>query len=166
MSGDARSEKYQINISDDLAMPNEDGDAIDPEIGETRSLASLLIENARLTAELEGKRELETEMRDEKLFLRDELKEARAGRKDVAAIAERMLETLETIATGGKLMSAPHTNGRDRHTPVSNSKSQAYREAESSNSDNEIVEATFPISPEPKQSSHTDAPEPENPFYI
>ena len=94
MIGDARNGKSQANTGEDMAMPIEDGDANDQEIGETRSLASLLIENARLTAELEGKRELETEMRDEKLFLREELKEARAGRKDVAAIAERMLETL------------------------------------------------------------------------
>jgi hypothetical protein len=166
MDGDARSEKHQVNIGDDLAMPIEDGDANAEEFGETRSLASLLIENARLTAELEGKRELETEMRDEKMFLRDELKEARAGRKDVAAIAERMLETLETIATGGKLISGSNTHRRDHQAAVSNSEMTQYRETETPSDDVEVANAEDPISHMPNQPLKNDAAEPENPFYI
>ncbi len=166
--GDARNRKHQANAGDDMAMPIEDGDAIDKEIGETRSLASMLIENARLTAELEGKRQLEIEMRDEKLFLREELKEARAGRKDVAAIAERMLETLETIATGGKLMSASHVIRHDRNAPVSGSEVTRYRESESpeNNVVVEVTNAENPISHEHKQPMKNDDQKPENPFYI
>ncbi len=96
---------------DAVATPDFVGDASKvafgdtrQEVGETRSLASVLIENAKLTAQLEGAHDLIAEVRDDKEFLRDELTEARAGRKDVTAIAERMLETLETIAIGGKLM--------------------------------------------------------------
>ena len=167
-NSDARNGKHRANNGEDMAMPIVDGDAIDREIGETRSLASLLIENARLTAELEGKRELETEMRDEKLFLREELKEARAGRKDVAAIAERMLETLETIATGGKLLSRSHTNGSDRHAPVSESEASRYRDADTPGNGIvvEVANAEAPISHQQKQPMKSDASEPENPFYI
>ncbi len=108
-SGDAASgAEVFVNRSvqgDAVATPDADGDASETEVGETRSLASLLIENARLTAALEGTRQLIEEIREDKDFLRDELKEARAGRKDVTAIAQRMLETLETIAIGGRLSS-------------------------------------------------------------
>jgi hypothetical protein len=166
--GAARNGNFHANAGGDMAMPIEDGDAIDKEIGETRSLASLLIENSRLTAELEGKRELETEMRDEKLFLREELKEARAGRKDVAAIAERMLETLETIATGGKLMSGSQTNKRDQPPSAPHFEMTRYREADapSDGDDVEIAKAENLISHEPIQPLKSEAPEPENPFYI
>ena len=44
------------------------------------------------------------EIRADKEFLREDLREARAGRQDVTAIAQRMLETLESIAIGGKLL--------------------------------------------------------------
>jgi len=103
-------ETYE-GIGDALATPNENGNAI----GERRTLASVLIENAKLTAELDGARQLVFEVRDDREFLREELKEARAGRKDVTAIAERMLETLETIAIGGKLIppSASNVNQGD-----------------------------------------------------
>ena len=98
--GDASHTVRQENIGDAMATPGNHGDAI----GETRSLASVLIENAKLTAELGGTRSLIEEIRLDKDFLKEELTEARAGRKDVTAIAQRMLETLETIAIGGKLM--------------------------------------------------------------
>ena len=42
-------------------------------------MASVLIENAKLTAELEGTRQLIAEVRDDKEFLREELKEANPG---------------------------------------------------------------------------------------
>ncbi len=100
-----------------VATPDDNGDASDSLFGETRSLASQLIENARLTAELEGTRQLIAEIREDKAFLRDELREARAGRKDVTAIAQRMLETLETIAIGGRLSSTLR-NANDNVPPV------------------------------------------------
>lgn len=97
--GGAEKAKSQSSKADVMTSPLDDGDAF----GETRSLASVLIENAKLTAELEGTRDLIGEIKLDKDFLKEELKEARAGRKDVTAIAQRMLETLETIAIGGKL---------------------------------------------------------------
>ena len=104
--------------ADGMATPVEDGDALDEPIGETRSLASVLIENAKLTAQLQGTENMIEEIRGDKEFLRDELKEARAGRKDVTAIAQRMLETLETIAIGGKLIQ-PNQSERSNETPPS-----------------------------------------------
>lgn len=94
-----------VKAGDAMATPVQDGGAMD-QIGETRRLADVLIDNAKLTAELTGARALIDAITDEKGFLREELREARAGRKDVTAIAQRMLETLETIAVGGKLMAA------------------------------------------------------------
>lgn len=102
-----------------MAPPESDGNATDEPIGETRTLASVLIENARLTAELEGTRDLIGEVRDDKEFLRDELREARAGRKDVTAIAQRMLETLESIAVGGKLIRPAQGQSGGSPDPVS-----------------------------------------------
>lgn len=99
------TEKHVSKAGDAMASRDPDGDAAD-EIGETRRLADVLIDNAKLTAELAGARALIDAITDEKGFLREELREARAGRKDVTAIAQRMLETLETIAVGGKLMAA------------------------------------------------------------
>ncbi len=117
-AGDAIGAAENSEIPEDnravLATPKENGTAI----GETRSLASVLIENATLTAEIEGARQLVAEVRDDREFLREELKEARTGRKDVAAIAERMLETLETIATGGKFIPPPSTNTKAEEGPV------------------------------------------------
>ena len=169
-NGVARNQKFQANISEDMATPVEDG--------ETRSLASLLIENARLTSELEGKRELEAEMRDEKLFLREELKEARAGRKDVAAIAERMLETLESIAIGGKLMSGSHPSQRNHQASQSNPRAQYqsipdpvsgrvdYRKSETVDDITDVEVTDMLKSTKPNQSFQSDPPEPENPFRI
>lgn len=96
---DSDSRNEQENAGDDMASPEPVGDAI----GERRTLASVLIDNARLTAELEGTKALIEEVRDDREFLRDELKEARSGRKDVTQIAERMLETLEAMSIGGRL---------------------------------------------------------------
>jgi len=126
--GDAPGGTHQPNDqatpADVMAAPDKAGGATDEPIGETRSLASVLIENASLTAQLQGSQNLIEEVRDDKKFLREELIEARAGRKDVTAIAQRMLETLETIAIGGKLMQ-PHQDQkpdeRSNETPTSGS---------------------------------------------
>ena len=73
-------------------------------IGEKRSIADVLIENAKLIAQVEGKDDIIVELKEDRQFLRDELREARKGRDDVKSIASRMLETLETMALGGKLL--------------------------------------------------------------
>ena len=133
--GDASGAMHHSNNeaipADAMATPVENGDATVELIGETRSLASVLIENARLTAQLQGTQNLIEEVRDDKKFLREELVEARAGRKDVTAIAQRMLETLETIAIGGKLMQPHQDQNSDEHsdeTPVSGSVVIPYSE--------------------------------------
>jgi hypothetical protein len=178
-NGGGKLVKTQANSGDAMAMPDTDGDAkgksAREQIGETRSLASLLIENARLTAELEGKRELETEMRDEKLFLREELKEARAGRKDVAAIAERMLQTLETIAIGGKLIPGSRPSGHTQQNSDFPSRTIVRRNAEVaadveagdiSGSEVTDAESLDRDQSEPNASAVQNSHDPENPFYI
>ncbi len=97
-------------IGNDETTPEEDGVAS----SEEPSKAMLMIENAKLLAELEGKSALINEILDDKGFLREELRDAREGRNDVTKIAERMLEALETMALGGKLDRLPdkHTNNQ------------------------------------------------------
>jgi hypothetical protein len=99
-------------------------------VGESRSIAEVLIENARLLATLDGKDQVIagkddtiTELRDDRGFLREELREARRQRDDVKTIANRMLETLESMALGGKLLrtrqtEAPQESEVIRDTPV------------------------------------------------
>ena len=107
------------NNNDVMASPDDDGDAtfVEP------SKAMLMIENARLTAELTGKSEFIDQVLDDKSFLREELRDARERGRDVTKIAERMLETLETMAMGGKLQRLPEQQASE-----------------------------FPVSPEPRQS--------------
>ena len=85
-------------------------------IGERRTLADVLIENSRLLAVIEGrdlvirgKEETIGELKDDRGFLRDEVREARQQRKDVKDIASRMLQTMENIAVAGKLPPAPQS---------------------------------------------------------
>lgn len=135
-TGDASIYEASANqgakAGDDRATPDPDGDATD-QVGETRRLADVLIDNAKLTAELAGARTLIDAITDEKGFLREELREARAGRKDVTAIAQRMLETLETIAVGGKLMAVPpreeNEGRRSAPTPPSSAGKQSSSES-------------------------------------
>ncbi len=105
----------------DLAAPRNDatattaisdaGDApVAVPVGERRTLADVLIENAKLLATIDGKDQVirgkdETiaELKDDRGFLRDEVREARQQRKDVKDIASRMLQTMENIAIAGKL---------------------------------------------------------------
>jgi len=79
-------------------------------VGERRTPADVLIENAKLLATIEGKEQVihgkeETiaELKDDRSFLRDEVREARQQRQDVKEIASRMLEAMQTIAIAGKL---------------------------------------------------------------
>ena len=74
--------------------------------GERRSIAEVLIENARLFAQVEGKDAIIEELKEDKNFLREEVREARKTRDDVKNIAERMLDTLKTMAIG-RLASTP-----------------------------------------------------------
>lgn len=98
-----KDETNKVDQSDVLTTPDSVGGA---DLDEP-SKASLMIENARLTAELEGAMALAAEIRDDKGFLREELRDVREGRKDVTKIAERMLEALEAMALGGKLHRLP-----------------------------------------------------------
>ncbi len=66
--------------------------------GERRTLVDVLIENARLLADADGKNELIAEMRRDKHFLQSEI-----TKRDDSALKElttKTLETLQTIATG------------------------------------------------------------------
>jgi len=71
-----------------------------PPVGERRTLAEVLIENARLLAQVEGRDAIIAELKEDRSFLREEVREGRRTRDDVKNIAERMLDTLRSIATG------------------------------------------------------------------
>ena len=78
-------------------------------IGERRNLAEVLIENARLAAQIEGRDAVITELRDDKAFLRDEVREGRKTRDDVKTSAQRMIDVFKTMADSqlaGRLRSA------------------------------------------------------------
>ncbi len=110
--------------SDEAGAPSAVSDASDAmsahvlaPIGERRTLAEVLIENARLLATIDGKDQVirgkdETilELKDDRGFLRDEVREAREQRKDVKDIASRMLDAMQTIAIAGKLPPANSQN--------------------------------------------------------
>ena len=98
-------------------VTNDNGDAGGARVGElatppgeTRTLATVLIENSKLVAQLEGKEEVLKErdrvideMRDDRSFLREELTAARGQRGDVKEIAQETLATLKAIALRGLL---------------------------------------------------------------
>lgn len=109
-AGDAIKARPPENSFDKPPATNDNGDAGDARggelaTGETRTLATVLIENARLLAKIEGKEEvlderntLVAELRDDRTFLREELTEARKLRGDVKEIAQKMLETLGAMS--------------------------------------------------------------------
>ena len=72
--------------------------------GEKRTIAEVLIENARLLAQVEGRDAIIIELKEDRTFLREEVREGRRTRDDVKNIAERMLDTLKTMATMPALM--------------------------------------------------------------
>lgn len=94
-----------VSIATDDASDADAQQLAAPE-GERRSIADVLIENARLFAQVEGKDAIIEELKEDKSFLREEVREARKTRDDVKNIAERMLDTLKTMAIG-RLPSAP-----------------------------------------------------------
>jgi hypothetical protein len=69
-------------------------------IGEKRTIAEVLIENARLLAQVEGRDAIIHELKEDRSFLREEVREGRQTRDDVKSIAEQMLDTLKTMAIG------------------------------------------------------------------
>jgi hypothetical protein len=85
--------------------------------GETRTIAEVLIENARLLAQVEGKDAIINELKEDRTFLREEVREGRRTRDDVKNIAERMLDTLKTMATGRLSMPNP-TPQEPVHTTI------------------------------------------------
>jgi hypothetical protein len=85
--------------------------------GETRTIAEVLIENARLLAQVEGKDAIIIELKEDRTFLREEVREGRRSRDDVKGIAERMLDTLKTMAIGRLPMPNP-TPQEPVHTTI------------------------------------------------
>ncbi len=72
-------------------------------ITEERTVASVLIVNAGLVAKDEEKDRLINELKEDRNFLREEVIEARKHRGEVKGIAEKMLETMTTMATVNRL---------------------------------------------------------------
>ena len=108
--GDDGDAKQPATATPSLNLPTSDGIASDDgdathvvaaaPAGERRSLAEVLIENAKLFAQVEGRDGVIAELKEDRNFLREEVREARRSRDDVKNIAERMLDTLKTIAIG------------------------------------------------------------------
>ena len=82
-------------------------DRLPPPTGETRTFTDVLIENAKLVAQIEGKEEIIAVLREDRDFLREEVREGRRTRDDVKNIAERMLDTLKTMVLGRLATSTP-----------------------------------------------------------
>lgn len=83
---------------------------------ETRTVAEMLIENAKLMGQLEakaaviaGKDETITELKDDRRFLRDELVQKRKINDDLAELMGQMLEVIDNAGrrAGGMEISAP-----------------------------------------------------------
>jgi hypothetical protein len=74
-------------------------------VGERRTIAEVLIENARLLAQVEGRDAIIQELKEDRSFLREEVREGRRTRDDVKNIAQSMLDTLKTMAVGRLSMS-------------------------------------------------------------
>jgi hypothetical protein len=99
-----------LNDGSDRAVISVAGDAVAPLAtpeGERRTIADVLVENARLLAEVEGRDAIIEELKEDRNFLREEVREARRTRDDVKNIAERMLDTLKTMALGRLAVAAP-----------------------------------------------------------
>jgi len=117
----AHDDAAPLNVAPATSALSDAGDTsathVAAPVGERRTLADVLIENAKLLATIDGKDQVirtkdETiaELKDDRGFLRDEVREAREQRKDVKDIASRMLDAMQTIAIAGKL---PPAKSRD-----------------------------------------------------
>ena len=98
-----------LPAANDVAGDDSAADAEDvaAPVGERRTLADVLIENARLVAQVEGKGAIIDELKEDRNFLREEVREARKTRDDVKNISERMLDTLKTMVIGRLAASSP-----------------------------------------------------------
>jgi len=94
------SDPAAIGVASDAVAP-----LATPE-GERRTVAEVLVENSRLLAQVEGRDAIIEELKEDRNFLREEVREARRTRDDVKNIAERMLDTLKTMALGRLAVSA------------------------------------------------------------
>jgi hypothetical protein len=112
----------------DTSNSGDAGDAshvssVSTPVGERRTIAEVLIENARLVAQVEGRDEIIRELKEDRSFLREEVREGRRTRDDVKSIAEQMLDTLKTMAIGRLAM--PTQPPEDRiHTTIIDSEEQ------------------------------------------
>src|SRR5947207_3200258 len=80
-----------LNTATATPAPSDASDAsVTQPTGERRTLADVLIENAKLFAQVEGKDDMIAELKDDRGFLREEVREARKTRDDVKSIANRM----------------------------------------------------------------------------
>jgi hypothetical protein len=90
------------------ALVTDDGDDYaDPtEVGESRHLGEVLIENARLAALLSGKDEVISTLKSHDVHMRTQLKESTTLTSkltgDVVNIASQMLNTMQAIGTAGR----------------------------------------------------------------
>ena len=91
--------------------------SMSPPIGERRTIAEVLIENAKLLAQVEGRDAIIEELKEDRSFLREEVREGRKTRDDVKNIAERMLDTLKTMAVG-RLSMPTQPSQEPMHTTV------------------------------------------------
>lgn len=110
-AGDAASTSTPAlskNVDRDTTANGDPGDAMALPVGERRTLAEVLIENAKLLAHSEDKDVLIAELRDDRGFLREEVREARKLRGDVKEIAHEMLGTLKAMALG-KALATPRS---------------------------------------------------------
>ena len=105
VAGDANQELAPLQPLSTAPVRSNDSDAgvakvveMATPVGETRSIAQVLIENARLLALNEGKDAVIIELKEDRSFLREEVVEARKARGDIKEIAKEMLGTLKAIA--------------------------------------------------------------------
>ena len=98
---------HQVDTSDNGDASDASHVSAATPVGERRTIAEVLIENARLLAQVEGRDAIIQELKEDRSFLREEVREGRRSRDDVKNIAERMLDTLKTMAVGRLSMATP-----------------------------------------------------------
>ena len=95
-------EPMAANVSEPTAVEPEK--VTEAPVGETRTVAQMLVENARLAAELEGTRtviagkdETIAELKSDREFLREEIKDKRRLNQDLKDITSQVLELLDNM---------------------------------------------------------------------
>ena len=91
----ARSSEDEPDVT---AAPEETDDAS----GGQMSRAKLLIENAKLTAQLDAQSELVGELREDKRFMREEIAQHRNNDQALADMHRETLQTLKAVAVAGR----------------------------------------------------------------